>query len=120
MIPDLREIPYEERLKKLRLWTMAERRNRADLIEVFKMSKGLSKLPFEDFFEISKHGKTRGHTLKLTKRRCRLDTRKYFVAERAATRWNSLDQKIIEQGSLNGFKTNLERLRKEKMGFFMD
>ena len=53
MIPDLLEMPYEERLKKLRLWTLAERRNSADLIEVFKMSKGLSKLPFEDVFRLA-------------------------------------------------------------------
>ena len=28
---------YDERFKKLGLWTLEERRNRADLIEVFKM-----------------------------------------------------------------------------------
>ena len=32
---------YMERLNKLNLWTLEERRNRSDLIEVFKMAKNL-------------------------------------------------------------------------------
>jgi len=30
---------YMERLDKLNLWTLEERRNRSDVIEVFKMAK---------------------------------------------------------------------------------
>jgi len=37
MIPELKDIEYECRLRKLGLWTLEERRNRADLIEVFKI-----------------------------------------------------------------------------------
>ena len=33
MFSELKFLPYEERLVKLRLWTLEERRNRADLIE---------------------------------------------------------------------------------------
>jgi len=35
---------YEERLRCLWLWTLEERRNRQDLIEVFKMFSGFSKV----------------------------------------------------------------------------
>jgi len=38
----LKSLPYEDRLSHLGLWSLEERRNRADLIEVFKMVKGLS------------------------------------------------------------------------------
>jgi len=41
----LRKLPYEERLNHLGLWTLEEIRNRADLIEVFKMTKRLSATP---------------------------------------------------------------------------
>jgi len=32
---------YEERLQCLKLWTLEERKNRQDLIEVFKICNGL-------------------------------------------------------------------------------
>jgi len=37
MVPGLKKLPYEERLSELELWTLEERRVRADLIEAFKM-----------------------------------------------------------------------------------
>ena len=49
MIPELRGLTYGNRLKALKLWTLEERRNRADLIEVFKLFRGISTLPFENF-----------------------------------------------------------------------
>ena len=38
----LRRLPYEHRLSHLELWSLEERRNRAELIEVFEMVTGLS------------------------------------------------------------------------------
>jgi len=64
MFKDLREKDYGERLKSLNLWTLEERRNRQDLIEVFKMCKDLQG--------------TRGHTLSLKKKQSVKDVRRYF------------------------------------------
>jgi len=49
MIPGFKKLSYGERLGKLDLWTFEEWRNRADLLQVFKMYKGLSTLPFSNF-----------------------------------------------------------------------
>ena len=38
LIPGIRHLPYADRLSKLNLWILEERRNSADLIEVFKMA----------------------------------------------------------------------------------
>ena len=73
MIPELKEMTYEKRLAQLGLWTLEERRNRADLLEVFKMHRGLTKIPFERFFELDGGRRTRGHPLKLRKHRCSTD-----------------------------------------------
>ena len=52
---------------KLGLWSLEERRVRADLTEVFKGVQGLSALPFDALFEFDNSGRTRGHSLKLRK-----------------------------------------------------
>ena len=46
MIPSLRNLPCETRLQKLGLWTLENRHVRADLIEVYKITHGLSSCQF--------------------------------------------------------------------------
>ena len=50
-LPGMKELPYKDRLKQLSLWTLEERRNRADLLEMFKMLIGKSSPKFELLFE---------------------------------------------------------------------
>ena len=119
MFSHLRQLDYSTRLDMLGLWSLEEGRNRADLIEVFKIMRG-----FLQFLwirsSISKDGRTRGHTLKLVKHRTEKDLRRYFFSERVVNRWNQLDKDIVEASSLNSFKNHLAKLRRKKMGFFMD
>ena len=111
---------YENRLIELKLWTLEERRNRADVIELFKIYKRFSAIRFEELFTKYKTERTRGHTAKLIKNRCNTDLRKFFFSERVVDRWNSLDQQCIEAKSINAFKNNLTRIRNTRMGFFYD
>jgi len=78
MLPELRNLQYSERLNKLGLWTLEERRNRADLIEVYKILNGFSVVPADTFFALSDDTRTRGHLRKLLKRRCNKDLRHHF------------------------------------------
>ena len=50
MIKGMKGMSYEERLQKLKLWSLEERRNRQDLIEVFKICKGSSKITLKNYF----------------------------------------------------------------------
>ena len=50
LFEDLQKLDYSGRLDRLGLWTLEERRNRADLIEVFKLCKGLTIVPVTNFF----------------------------------------------------------------------
>jgi hypothetical protein len=52
LIPEVKDLSYCVRLHKLGLWTLAERRNIADLVEVYKMVKDISALSFETFFKL--------------------------------------------------------------------
>jgi len=53
MINDMKCKTYEDRLRFLGLWTLEERRNRQDLIELFKVTKGLSHVKIDDMFIMS-------------------------------------------------------------------
>jgi len=48
--------------------------------------------------------------------------RKCFFSERVINRWNKLfvSQDDVDETSLNGFKSVLERRQKDEMDFFMD
>jgi len=100
---------------ELNLWTLEERRVRADLIEVYNMMHGLSAVKFESFFELDNNKRTRGHSThscKLTKKRFRTDLRQHFFTERIIINvWNSLDEQTVSSCSLNSFKCNLQWFR---------
>ena len=120
MVPGLKHMSYDNRLQHLGIWSLEERRNRADLLEVFKLYKGLSTIPFDRFFTLSSVNNTRGHSAKIVKHHCHLDIRRHFFCERVIDRWNSLSQQAINSTSVNIFKNYLNKLRRNKMGFFMD
>jgi len=61
------------------------------------------------FFQLAESSQhTRGHGLKLYKRHCRLDSRKFFFSQRVVNSWNSLPQHIVEAPSVNSFKKRLD------------
>src|SRR5438132_5777714 len=55
---------YDNRLKHTGLTTLSERRIRGDLIEVFKILKGFSKVNYNTWFILSVNSRTRGHSYK--------------------------------------------------------
>ena len=78
------------------------------------MVNGWSAIPLEKFFEMDTSGRTRGHSLKLRKKRCEMDIRKYFFSSRVVDRWNALDEKVVTAGSLNLFKEMLKKQRRRR------
>jgi len=96
-------VTRRSRTKKLNLWSLEERRNRADVVEVFKMLNGFSAVPFETFFQLDLNNRTRDHTAKIKKNRCRTDLRKHFFSERVVNKWNSLKEETIKARTINSF-----------------
>ena len=79
LFPELRVMTYEARLKALKLWSLEERRNRADLIEVYKLMHGFTDIPVSTYFHIATDSCARGHTKKLVKSHCHTDARLLFL-----------------------------------------
>ena len=110
MIPRLKNTPYGNRLKELKLWSLEDRRTRADLIDVFKITHGLSSLSLDIFFVLDTESRTRGHPWKLKKRRINTDLRQHFFSERIINCWNKLDSATVCVTTVNSFKDRLQRL----------
>ena len=83
MIPELKSLPYEGRLKRLYLTTLEIRRTiRGDLIEVYIILNGLGKINPDSLFTRSRYTNIRCHTMKLEKKHVHLYIRKYFFTQR--------------------------------------
>ena len=70
------------------------RRLRGDLIQVFKIFKGVDNIQISDFFTMAST-ELRGHELKVYKPLVHLDIRKYFFSVRIVDVWNSLSAALL-------------------------
>ena len=84
--------------------------HRADIIEVFKIMKGLEGLKREHFFEMEVEKRTRGHTLKIHKKGARLDCRRYSFSQRVVNNWNALPVEAVSCTTVNSFKGKIAPL----------
>ena len=94
-VHELKNLSYEERLKKLDLPT-AYRRLRGDMIEVFKMltnNSGYDQSVTTNLLTREGHNRTRGHALKWKMNKSRTSLRKHFFTQRVVKEWNN---KVIE------------------------
>ena len=68
-MPELRGLSYRERLVELNLWTLDYRRERFDIIQVFKIIHKIDDIDMSIFFSFAENTQLRGHNLKLNKPR---------------------------------------------------
>jgi len=110
LVPSLKKLSYEERLKRLGITTLYQRRIRGDLIETYKILTGKVNVTSDNFFSLyTASYNTRGHSLKLSVQRPRLDLRKYFFSNRVVNVWNSLPQNVVDSTTVNMFKRRLDK-----------
>jgi ribonuclease P/MRP protein subunit RPP40 len=87
--------------------TLETRRIRGDLIEVFKILKGMEDVKKEKFFTKEK-GCTRVHELKVVKSNCHLDCRKYAFSNKVINMWNILPSDVIACNTVYSFKHEID------------
>ena len=114
-IPELRDKAYEERLERLELTTLEERRIRGDSIETFKILSGFENIDSGHFFQLSDtRYSLRRHSKTLFKKRSRLEIRKNFFSNRIVNHWNSLNEETVSATSVISFKNAYDKLMRER------
>ena len=113
LVPDIAHLSYEDRLVQLNMTTLEKRRERGDMIEVFKILNGLDKIITEGNFlrpeEIRNRQRTRGHKMKLFKPQHRTWKRNQFFSSRVVNSWNKLPDKVVNSRTVNAFKHNYDQ-----------
>ena len=107
MIEECQGKEYSERLEMLRLTTLETRRERADMLEVFKILKDFEAINGDIFFKVQ-CTKTRGHSMKLYKKRVNKNVLKFSFGNRIVDKWNNLPEEAINANSINTFKNKLD------------
>ena len=106
LVYGLKKLNSEERRKKLGLMSLEQRRERGDLIEVFKMLKGLTRIDPKHFWEIrdARGGPRLVKALAVNGRK----QRQSFFSYRVIQKWNLLPAEIKMAPSLESFKNRLD------------
>ena len=98
----------EERRKQLGLMKLEDRRLRGDLIEVFKILKGLTRIDPAEFWEVrnSRNGARLVKELAPNGRK----QRQSFFSYRVIQKWNLLPIEVKTAPSLDSFKNRLDEM----------
>ena len=114
LVKNISHLPYSERLQSLNLPTLLYRRQRTDVIQCFKLIKGIDNaninrpcpLCNRTMFPPTLSTTTRGHKSKIQIQH-QQGIKKTSFATRVAPIWNKLTQDTIDSTNVNQFKGRL-------------
>ena len=109
LIPNIRHISYERRLTQLNLYSLEKRRIRGQLIETFKMLKGIENIDHRNLFTLSSN-QTRSNGWKLDLKRFNTTQCGTFFTYKVPTYWNKLPAEVVNSTTINQFKNKLDRI----------
>jgi len=110
LIPGMKDLSYDQRLKSIGLTTLAYRRLRSDMIETYKITHGIYDEELtQGIFVRREASVTRGHNYKLFQQQSRREVRSCSFAYRVIPIWNSLPADVVNATSVASFKRKLDR-----------
>ena len=109
LVPSIRHISYERRLTHLNLYSLEKRRLRGQLIETFKILKGIDNIDYRKLFTLSSN-QTRSNGWKLDLKRFNTQQCGEFFTYKIASHWNKLPAEVVDSSNVNQFKTRLDKI----------
>jgi len=113
VLPGMKEMAYEDRLRKLKLPTLRHRRIRGDMIETYKIIHKLYDPKVAPTIRLKKDmgrgGGSRGHALEIFQPRARLESSRNIFTNRIWKVWNSLTTHIVTAPTVDTFKERLDK-----------
>ena len=110
LVQSIEHMSYEERLKELKLYTLEDRRVRADMLAVYKIIHGYTDVKMSKLFQLKEGSKTRGHGFKLVVPKCsNTDIRRNFFSQRVIVPWNMLSDDVVNSVNPDQFKRNYDK-----------
>ena len=100
----LKDLTYIERLKKLKLPSLADRRRRGNMIQTFKIIKRIEDIPSESFLKVCTSSSTCGHSLL----RKLVEEQQYEFSQRIINEWNSLPEGVVLAKDVNEFRSKID------------
>ena len=107
LVPYLQRLSYPQRLSRLQLPSLKFRRRRNDLINVFRVIKGVDDIDPNLFFKFSHYHSTRQHDYKLYPPKPLKKIGQLSFVSRVAGPWNGLPLEVVEAESVQIFKSAL-------------
>ena len=109
IVKELSHLNYNQRIRKLGLPSLEYRRNRADLLQTYKIMNNIDRIDKHRLFPTPPpmSQSTRGNTNKIFVTHSRTQLRRATFSQRIFKPWNSLPDKVVQASSLNSFKIQL-------------
>ena len=117
LIPEIKNLGYPEKLRKLKLPTLSYRQIRGQMIEVYKIiNKIYDKNVSENIltFRPNADFNLRGDDYTLEQKKIYKPECKHYFCNNVVTIWNTLPNNVVLSESLNVFKNRLDKLRRNQ------
>ncbi len=107
LIPEIMHLSYQNRLQALGMSTLKARRNRLDLIQMYKIIHEVDNVDNAKYFTLNTN-KTRNNGYKLEVKTHTTNTLGNSFNYRVVQIWNSLPSEVVASGTLITFKSRLD------------
>ena len=112
MVSGLQGPTYEDKLRELQLLSLADRRTQYDLLQTFKIIRGIDNVNVDIWFKLVGENPARltrntSHPLNICDNNPRCEIRKNFFSSRVIHKWNALPNDIKDSKSVSSFKRSL-------------
>ena len=111
LIPGLKGLTYEQRLERLKLTKLIDRRFRGDMIQTYKILTHKDDIKRETFFQMAgeRGGPELRRGLKIWKERPKQMRRKNVFSQRVVNPWNHEKREVVQALKTSGFKSRFDR-----------